>query len=89
MLCYSYTPYLRLLSSYGYPLNIFQIPYYVNKYNVVYCLMLSVTEREVRHGIINAPDVEEHCLAYIRHIKSMNLQVIHIGIKQRQRNFIL
>ena len=35
-----------------------------------------VTEREVRRGIINAPDVEEHCLAYLRIIKSMNLQAL-------------
>jgi len=44
---------------------------------------ISVTEREVRRGIINANDTEKHCLAYIRHIQHMDLSAVN-----SVRNFV-
>ncbi len=49
----------------------------------VIALCISVTEREVRKGIINADGVKEHCMAYVRMINNMNLALIRFA-----RNFI-
>jgi len=35
-------------------------------------IIVIVTEREVRRGILHAKDPEDHCLAFIRHIDSVN-----------------
>lgn len=35
-----------------------------------------MTEREVRQGIINAKNTEDHCLAYVRHIDHVNTSVV-------------
>ena len=43
----------------------------------------TVTEREVRHGIIDAKNTKDHCLAYIRDIDNMNLTALRFA-----RNFI-
>ena len=42
-----------------------------------------MTEREVRHGIINARGTKDHCLAYIREIENINLTALRFC-----RNFI-
>ncbi|KAK3802261.1 hypothetical protein RRG08_004547, partial [Elysia crispata] len=42
---------------------------------------MSVTEREVEHGILKANDVDEHCLAYIRDISNMNTTLLRIASK--------
>ena len=42
-----------------------------------------MTEREVRHGIIDAKGTKDHCLAYIRDIENINLTALRFC-----RNFI-
>ena len=38
--------------------------------------MMSVTEREVRQGCINANNVKDHVIVYTRIINNINLQYI-------------
>ena len=40
-----------------------------------------VTERENWHGILLAPDVEDHCLVYIRELTNVNLTLMRIASK--------
>ena len=42
-----------------------------------------MTEREVRRGLVNAKDIEKHCLAYTRNIENINLSAIRYA-----RNYI-
>ena len=42
-----------------------------------------MTEREVRHGIIEAKDTKDHCLGYLRNISNINLSALRFA-----RNFI-
>lgn len=44
---------------------------------------MSVTDREVINGILNANDTQAHCLAYIRRINNLNMNMIKYA-----RNFI-
>lgn len=40
---------------------------------------MSVTEREVINGILNAENPNEHCICYVRHIKNINLAQTSTG----------
>ncbi|XP_013421183.1 NACHT and WD repeat domain-containing protein 2 [Lingula anatina] len=42
---------------------------------------MSVTEREIQHGLLLAENVEEHCLAYIRNIKNVNIALLRFASK--------
>uniref|UniRef100_A0AC35EXK7 NACHT domain-containing protein n=1 Tax=Panagrolaimus sp. PS1159 TaxID=55785 RepID=A0AC35EXK7_9BILA len=42
---------------------------------------VSVTEREVIHGILKAPIPNEHCLCYVRHIQNININQTNTASK--------
>ncbi|CAH1788936.1 unnamed protein product [Owenia fusiformis] len=42
---------------------------------------MSVTEREIHKGILNAQDTHEHCLAYFRYINNMNTTLLKFATK--------
>ncbi|KAK2159955.1 hypothetical protein LSH36_143g06023 [Paralvinella palmiformis] len=44
---------------------------------------MSVTEREIRHGIINVDNTKDHCLAYLRQISNVNMTALRYA-----RNFV-
>jgi hypothetical protein len=41
---------------------------------MAYCLLFSVTEREVINGLLKVRNTKNHVLAYIRYINNINLQ---------------
>ena len=45
-----------------------------------------VTEREVIHGILQAPNPNDHCLCYVRHIKNINIQQTAVASKYTDIN---
>jgi len=51
--------------------------------NNIAWLIVPVTEREVRRGIINARDPDKHCLAYIRQLENMDMTSVRVV-----RNFV-
>jgi len=44
--------------------------------NIHDILVLAVTEREVRHGIVNKIQSRDHCLAYVRNINNVNTAAV-------------
>lgn len=41
---------------------------------MAYCLLFSVTEREVINGLLKVRNTKNHVLAYVRYINNINLQ---------------
>ena len=44
-------------------------------------IFFTVTEREVIRGILKAPNVEDHCLAYVREISNINVTLLRFASK--------
>lgn len=47
----------------------------------IWLICISVTEREVVHGILQAENVDDHCLAYLRNINNVNTTLLSFASK--------
>ncbi|KAH7701155.1 Protein T05C3.2 [Aphelenchoides avenae] len=50
-------------------------------YEQMHNYFMSVTEREVIHGILKADSPNEHCLCYVRHINNINVSQTSVASK--------